>query len=329
MLGPAIFVAAAEALLMRKRMRGDEAMRSSAITGWEERTQQNEGDMHSLQSNQPQRQGINVHPAERWLSVAGGSALVVYGLKRRSLGGLALALLGGGLIYRGVKGHCQAYAALGINTARGTQGAPQGIRVERTTTIQRSPEEVYQFWRRFENLPRFMAHLESVHPVGNGRSHWIARAPAGTTVEWDAEITEERENEVIAWRSIEGAQIANEGRVQFRRAPAGRGTEVRVVLAYDPPLGKLGAAVAKLFGEEPAQQIEEDLRRLRCILEADELPTTAGQPSGRTAKRDRELAQRRQPHLAPRREKDLVEEASEQSFPTSDAPAWTFRKEDV
>jgi uncharacterized membrane protein len=327
--GPGGRVAAGGALLINKRMRGDKAMRSSAIIGWDEGIQRNEQDLPRPQPRQRHTRGINVHPAERWLSVVGGSALVLSGLKRRSLGGFALAVLGGDLIYRGVMGHCHVYDAFGISTASEATGAPQGIRVEKTTTIQRSPEEVYRFWRRFENLPRFMTHLEAVQTIDNGRSHWIARGPAGATVEWDAEITAERENELIAWRSLAGSQVANEGSVRFRGAPGGRGTEVHVTFTYDAPLGKLGRVVAKLFGEEPAQQAEEDLRRLKRMMEAGEIPTTEGQPSGGTAESAHELAPGRQSQFAARRQKDIVEEASEESFPASDAPAWTFRREGV
>jgi uncharacterized membrane protein len=119
--------------------------------------------------------------------------------------------------------------------------------------------------------------------TGEGRSHWVAKAPAGTTVEWDAEVYNEKENEMIAWRSLEGSQVDNAGSVHFTPAPGGRGTQVRVVLKYDPPAGVIGAAVARLFGESPAQQIDEDLRRFKQLMEAGEVATTTGQPSGRAA----------------------------------------------
>jgi uncharacterized membrane protein len=140
------------------------------------------------------------------------------------------------------------------------------IHVTKSITINRSPEFVYEFWRDLENLPRFMAHLESVRQDSGG-SVWRAKGPAGTTIEWRAEITLDRPNEAIAWRSLEGAMVANRGVVRFKPAPGGRGTEVHVELKYDPPAGAIGAAIAKLFGEEPASQIAGDLRRLKQVLE--------------------------------------------------------------
>jgi uncharacterized membrane protein len=182
------------------------------------------------------------------------------------------------------------YQATGINTAGETSRsavvsvpAERGIRVEKSVTINKSPTELYQYWRNFENLPRIMNHLESVRVTGGNRSHWVAKAPAGTKVEWDAEIYNEKENELIAWRSLEDADVASAGSVHFTASEGGRGTEVRVVLRYDPPGGVIGAAIAKLFGEEPSQQIEADLRRFKQVMETGETATTTGQSSGRSA----------------------------------------------
>ena len=149
--------------------------------------------------------------------------------------------------------------------------AKEGIRVRKSITVNRPADEVYAFWRNFENLPRFMDHLESVQVTGEGRSHWKAKAPAGTTVEWDADTTEDRPNELIAWRSVEGADVSNAGVVRFVRAAGGRGTEVHVDLRYEPPAGKVGQLVAKLFGEEPSQQVNGDLRRFKQVLEIGEV----------------------------------------------------------
>ncbi len=239
---------------------------------------------------------VNVGETERWASAIGGGALAVYGLTRLiangSWSGAVLALVGGSLVYRGTSGHCAMYEAAGINTAGSTTEAKspvvsvpgdRGIKVEKSIIINKSPEQLYQFWRNLENLPRIMGHLESVRVTGGNRSHWIAKAPAGSSVEWDAETYNEKENELIAWRSLEGADVANAGSVHFTAAPGGRGTEVRVVLKYDPPAGIIGATIAKLFGEEPSQQIEEDLRRFKQLMEAGETSKTEGQPSGRSA----------------------------------------------
>ncbi len=155
------------------------------------------------------------------------------------------------------------------------------IHVAQSVTINRSPEELYRFWRDFQNLPRFMKHLESVRATGDRSSHWAAKAPAGRTVEWDAEITDDRPNELIAWRSLEGSDVDSVGTVRLERAPGGRGTIVRVEMRYSPPAGRVGATVAKLLGEGPEWQIKDDLRRFKQIMEAGEILTTEGQPAGR------------------------------------------------
>jgi len=147
--------------------------------------------------------------------------------------------------------------------------------VTKAITINQPPETIYQFWRDFQNLPRFMQHLQSVQVNGDGRSHWKTRAPAGATVEWDAEIVDDQPNQLIAWRSVEGADVDNTGTVHFTSAPGGRGTEVRVQLRYQPPGGAIGATIAttiaKLFGEAPDQQVYDDLRALKQVLETGEV----------------------------------------------------------
>ncbi len=142
-----------------------------------------------------------------------------------------------------------------------------GFTVEKSVTINKSPEELYRFWRNFENLPRFMNHLQSVQVINDKRSHWVTAAPLGTHVEWDAEITAEQVNEFITWRSVEGAQVKSTGSVSFDSLSGDRGTQVRVTMEYNPPGGILGAVIAKLFGEAPDQQLAEDLFRLKQELE--------------------------------------------------------------
>jgi uncharacterized membrane protein len=147
----------------------------------------------------------------------------------------------------------------------------EAARASRSITVNRSLEQVYGFWRDLENLPRFMANLESVRALGEQRSRWIVAGPAGARFEWEAEIVEDRPGELIAWRSIEGADLPNAGTVRFARAPGGRGTEIHLELEYDPPVGRLGAQLAKLFGKDPGQQIERDLRRFKQVLETGEV----------------------------------------------------------
>lgn len=161
------------------------------------------------------------------------------------------------------------------------------IQVVESVIVNAKPARAYEQWRRLENLPTFMRHLERVEQKDGALSHWIARAPGGRTVEWDAEIVDETPGQVISWRSTGAADVTNSGTVRFVEEPAGRGTRIEVDLRYTPPLGGAGALVAKLFGEEPAQQLKEDLRRFKQILETGEIPTTEGQPSGRASRAGR------------------------------------------
>lgn len=150
-------------------------------------------------------------------------------------------------------------------------------------TVNAPPQEVYARWRDFERLPEFMYHLESVQVTGGSRSHWAAKAPGGTNVEWDAEITEDEPARRISWRSLEGADVQNSGTVRFQPAPKGQGTEVHVELEYTPPGGALGAVVARLFGEEPNQQAADDLRRFKQLVETGEIARSDGSPMGSRA----------------------------------------------
>ena len=228
----------------------------------------------------------NISDPERWISVIGGSAIAAYGLKMRSIPGLVLSAVGGALVWRGATGHCNVYESLGISTAEeGDRNVSvpygRGVRVEKSVTINASPEEVYAFWRNFENLPRFMHNLESVEVRDGKRSHWTARGPAGSSVDWEAEIINEVPNELIGWRSVDGSQVDNAGSVHFTPATGGRGTEVRVILRYDPPAGTLGARISKILGEDPAMNVQEDLRRLKMLLDTGEIATTEVQSTGR------------------------------------------------
>lgn len=215
----------------------------------------------------------NVGEVERWASAIGGAALAAYGLKKmrdeRAVAGALLTAAAGTLIFRGATGHCPMYAAAGWSTSssdtRERLGGSGGILVEETVTINRPAAELYRFWRGFSDLPRFMSHLVSVQPLDERRSRWVAKAPRGRTVEWDAEIINEIPNELIGWKTVDGADVVSAGSVHF--ADRGRGTEVRVRMQYNPPAGKAGAAVAWLLGDEPSQTIGEDLRHFKQVME--------------------------------------------------------------
>ena len=177
------------------------------------------------------------------------------------------------------------YAARAASTRepRSAPGALRrdgSVRVEHTMVVNRPASECYAMWRDVENLPRFMKHLESVERRDGNRSHWVAKGPAGMSVEWDAEVTRDETDALISWRSLEGSEVQNSGAVRFTPATGGRGTLVAVTLQYEPPAGALGMTIAKLFGEEPNLQVREDLRRFKRLLETGEIPTTEGQSHG-------------------------------------------------
>lgn len=218
----------------------------------------------------------NLVTLERVLTTIGGAALAVYGLKKRSTKGWLSAAAGSGLIACGVTGRSLIMDAFGINHADKTHNPivsvphGEGIKIEQTIMIKRSPNQLYRFWRNFENLPLVMKHLESVSVIDDRHSHWIAKAPAGQVVEWDAVIHNEIPGRLIAWRSVDGSEVDHAGSVEFKENPDG-GTDLKVVINYRPPAGKVGAAVAKMLGESPSQQIDEDLRQFKNMIEATEI----------------------------------------------------------
>ncbi len=220
------------------------------------------------QNSRNQTNGFNsrLRRIEPWASYIGGGALTAIGISRKSFAGAALAAAGGFLIYR---------------AATNGQRQPQQVHVQRSFTIMKPVAEVYRYWRNFQNLPNIMTHLESVEVRDNRRSHWTALGPMGLKVEWDAEILDERENEFIVWRSVEGATVENRGSVQFFSTVNGEATEISVAIDYAPPAGMVGAKFAQLFGRNPEQQVREDLRAFKALMEAGEIPTIEGQPHGK------------------------------------------------
>jgi uncharacterized membrane protein len=158
--------------------------------------------------------------------------------------------------------------------------AGKGLKVEESIYVNRSPEDLYQFWKRLENLPRFMRHVHAVRIDGN-RSHWVVKGPLGLHLEWDAAIINDHPNELIAWRSLPGSTVDNAGSVHFQSTVGDWGTKVSISLKYDPPAGRMGAALAHMLGQDPEADIREDLRRFKHLMEAGEAPATHGQPSGR------------------------------------------------
>jgi uncharacterized membrane protein len=202
---------------------------------------------------------------------------------------LDLALLGAGLISsKNQRGRVLAataavagVTALDILCRRQLNGtSAEPVNTFQTVAVNRSPEECYQFWRNLENLPRFMQHVESVRALDERRSHWVVKGPGGSSMEWDAEITEDQPNEGIAWRTLEDADVNHSGWVRFEPAPAGHGTFIQANITYQAPGGAVASMIAKLVGKEPGQLVKGDLRRFKNVIETGEIPTIEGQSHG-------------------------------------------------
>lgn len=222
----------------------------------------------------------NVGQSERWASVLAGSALAAYGVGRRDGGGSVLALLGAALVYRGATARCPVYKALSVSTAnehRHDDGAPtsraavfrasDAVKIERSIVVNRDAPELYALWKDPRNLPQFMDWLEEVHPIDGRHARWKARGPAGTTIEWVAEVINEVPDSLIAWKSVANPDIKNAGSVHFRRQPDGGATEVRLVFEWVPPGGRAGMAVARLLGNDPANRIAAGLKKFKRMAE--------------------------------------------------------------
>jgi uncharacterized membrane protein len=209
---------------------------------------------------------LPANAAERWVSLIGGSGLVVYGAKVRSKAGAAMAVIGGTLVARAIGSMIQA--------------DPATVTLREVVSISRLPAEVYAQWRQLQNLPQLMEHVQSVTTDGNGRSHWVADGLLGRTVEWDADTTEDQPNRRIAWRSTGNTLVPNHGEVVFEEAPGGRGTIVRATVAFQLPAGSVGASIAGLLRQQARANLRSDLRKFKAMLEAGEVPTTEGQPHG-------------------------------------------------
>jgi uncharacterized membrane protein len=224
------------------------------------------------------------HPAWLWARVCGDAmdiSLVARALRTHDGQGLRrTALTMAGLV---VITAVDLYAAV-TRTARRERRAP--MELTSTTTVTRPAGEIYDFWHRFDRLSAFMAHVEEVRLTGDRTSHWKASAPFGVDAEWDAETTDDVPGQRIAWRSVDGADVPNSGEVRFVPAPGDRGTEVHVTLTFDMPNGDLGRAIARYFGEDPSQQLDDDLRRFKQVMETGEVVRSDGAPWGKRARRE-------------------------------------------
>ena len=223
----------------------------------------------------------NVGQAERVASAALGGTLLMLGLGRRSLGGVAVAALGGGLVYRAATGQCHFYEALGLDTAHDREASPEASEAVAAITIGKPAEELDRLWRDPQTLTRITSGFAELTPAGDGRTNWKVRGPLGRDLEWDTRVVEDRPGWEQRWQSVEGASVPSEGEIHFRPAPGDRGTEVTLRIRFNPPGGALGLAAAKLLGFVPRLFAERALHYFRALAETGEIPTTDQQPAAR------------------------------------------------
>jgi uncharacterized membrane protein len=228
---------------------------------------------------------VNVGQTERLISMLTGGLLFLYALGRRSWNGFGLALIGGELLRRGMTGHSYLYQMLDISTYYAPATISmlpmrQGIKVRRSMTIERSPEELYRFWRNVEHAPSYMQCIRLVKVIDKTKSHWVGVTAGGATIEWDSEITEDIPNRLIAWRTIGRAPIGVGGRITFTPAPADKGTVATVEMEFSSKGSILGEPVEMLIAHLPEREVRETLRRFKELMEAGEIPAIAGQPVG-------------------------------------------------
>src|SRR3954465_3871126 len=219
--------------------------------------------------------------AERAAALIGGLGLAAFGIRQKSLTGAVLASAGGYLIYSGIT------SPTPLTDAARRTAVP--VVAQKTFTIDKPAAEIFQFLRTPENFPKIMENIESVRVISTNRMQWVSKRKMGKRYEWESQITELRDNELIAWQTVPGSGIDAVGSIRLSPAPAGRGTEVRLHLTYRPPLGKVGQAIALVFGEDAEQHIRESLRHLKQLLETGEIPTTKGQAHGKRSAADKAL----------------------------------------
>jgi uncharacterized membrane protein len=220
----------------------------------------------------------DIESTERTASLIGGGLLLFYMLRNRTPVGIAAGTMGAELVFRGVTGRRYLHEWVGEQLSIGDD---KPIEVQKSVIVNRPQEEVFNYWRNFENLPTFMSHVRSVRTDGEGVSHWVVHISPKIDLEWDARVTEERPNELIAWESLPNSSVQTWGRVRFAPATGNRGTQVTATLAYEPPGGVVGAAFARLQQTMTAEQIKEDMRRFKQMMEAGEIATVRGQSACR------------------------------------------------